>query len=220
MVADRPQWPIVFPREVAMSNPATTPSAPQQPAQQPRNGLGTAGFVLGLVGLVFSLIPLVGVVAWPLVILGVIFSAIGFARTRSGAATNKGLSIAGLVVSIVGLVICILWVAVFNKAANDVANQANKTVTVSYDAGGTAKNATVEYSTFSNGNISVSTVTEPLPWHKDATATGLFSGGSLMVTAGADGGTVTCKVTVDGQVKKQESASGPNASANCDGYGS
>lgn len=95
-----------------MSYPSTpAPAAPQQPAQQPSNGLGVAGFVLGVVGLVFSFIPLIGIVAWPLVILGVIFSAVGFARTRSGAATNTGLSIAGLVMSIVGLVICILWVA-------------------------------------------------------------------------------------------------------------
>ena len=68
------------------------PAAPPQPVrQQPRNGLGTAGFVVGLVGLIFSPIPFVGVIAWPLVVLGVIFSALGFARARSGAATNKGL---------------------------------------------------------------------------------------------------------------------------------
>src|SRR3979411_410233 len=36
--------------------------APAAPA--PRNGLGTAGFVLGLIGLIFSPIPFIGVVAW------------------------------------------------------------------------------------------------------------------------------------------------------------
>lgn len=201
-----------------MSQPMM-PSAPPQPVQQqPRNGLGTAGFVVGLVGLVFSLIPIVGVVAWPLVILGVIFSAVGFARTRSGAATNTGLSIAGLAVSIVGLVICILWVAVFNKAANDVVDQANKTITISYDATGTAKNATIDYSSISNGNFSDSSTQAPLPWHKDIKATGLLSGGTLSVTAGEDGGTVTCKVTIDGQVKKQESATGAFAVASCSGF--
>ncbi len=201
-----------------MSYPMT-PSAPPQPVQQqPRNGLGTAGFVVGLVGLVFSLIPVVGVVAWPLVILGVIFSAIGFARTRSGAATNAGLSIAGLAVSIVGLVICILWVAVFDKAATDVVNQANKTITISYDASGTAKNATIDYSSFSNGSFSDSTAQGPLPWHKDIKATGLLSGGTLSVTAGEDGGTVTCKVTVDGQVKEQKTATGAFAVADCGGF--
>jgi hypothetical protein len=194
------------------------PSAPPLPVQQPRNGLGTTGFVLGLVGLIFSPIPFVGVVAWPLVILGVIFSALGLARTRSGAATNKGLSIAGLVLSIVGLVICILWVVAFGKAASDTVNQANTTVSISYDASGDAKNATVDYSSFSGGNFSDTTAPASLPWHKDEKATGLFSGGTLTVSAGADGGTVTCKVTVNGEVKKQESATGPLAVASCSNF--
>jgi hypothetical protein len=194
------------------------PSAPPEPVQQPRNGLGTTGFVVGLVGLIFSPIPLVGIVAWPLVVLGVIFSAIGYARTRSGVATNKGLSIAGLAVSVVGLVICILWVAVIGKATSDVVNQANQTITVAYDAGGDAKNATVDYSSFANGSFSDSTQQVSLPWHKDVTATGLLSAGTLTVTAGADGGSVSCKVTVDGQLKKQETATGPFAIASCDGF--
>lgn len=200
-----------------MSYPMT-PSAPPEPVQQPRNGLGTTGFVVGLVGLIFSPIPIIGIVAWPLVILGVIFSAIGFARTRSGVATNKGLSIAGLAVSIVGLVICILWVAVIDKAANDVVNQANTPVAIAYDAGGDAKGATVDYSAFTNGNFSDSTAQVTLPWHKDYTSTGLLSGGTLTVTAGADGGTVTCKVTVNGQTKKQVSATGAYAVASCSGF--
>src|SRR5258705_8300380 len=52
------------------------------PAPAPRNGLGTAGFVLGLIGLIFSPIPLIGVVAWPLVILGLIFVLLGFSHVR------------------------------------------------------------------------------------------------------------------------------------------
>ncbi|HJP79548.1 MAG TPA: MmpS family transport accessory protein [Pseudonocardiaceae bacterium] len=202
-----------------MSYP-TMPSTPtqQEPARPPRNGLGTTGFVLGLIGLIFSPIPIVGVVAWPLVILGVIFSAIGIARTRSGAATNKGLSIAGLVLSVIGLVVCILWVAVIGKAASDVVNQANKTITISYDAGGDAKGATVDYSTFSNGSFSDSTNPVTLPWHKQVQASGFASGGTLTVSAGESGGTVSCKVTVDGVVKNQESATGPFAVANCSNF--
>jgi hypothetical protein len=54
------------------------PNTGQQQAVLARqNGLGTSGFVLGLIGLIFSPIPIVGVIAWPLVILGLIFSAIG-----------------------------------------------------------------------------------------------------------------------------------------------
>ena len=82
-----------------MSFPSAPVAPPQFPVEQPRNGLGTAGFVLGLIGLLFSVIPLVGVVAWPLVILGLVFSLIGFARGRAGRATNKGLALAGAILS-------------------------------------------------------------------------------------------------------------------------
>jgi hypothetical protein len=60
--------------------PYQTQLAPAPPA--PRNGLGTAGFVLGLIGLIFSPIPLIGVVAWPLAILGLIFFLLGFSHLR------------------------------------------------------------------------------------------------------------------------------------------
>jgi hypothetical protein len=195
------------------------PAAPPQPAPvQPRNGLGTAGFVLGLIGLLFAPIPIVGIIAWPLTILGLIFSLVGYSRARSGRASNKGLSLTGFILSIIGLVICILWAVVFSKAASDVSKQANKTVTISYDAGGDAKGALVTYSTFSGGGTSQGQEQVTLPWHKDVQATGLGHAGVLSVTAGIDGGAVSCKVTVDGKIAKSATASGPGSSATCSGF--
>jgi hypothetical protein len=191
---------------------------PQPPVVPPRNGLGTAGFVLGLVGMLFSFIPLIGVVAWPLVILGLIFSLLGYARTRSKVATNKGLAITGAVLSIIGLVFCVLYVAVFTKAASDVSKQASTVVAISYDAGGTAKDATVTYSTYSDSGSAESQLATRLPWHKSVTAKGLVTGGLLTVTAGADGGTVSCKVTVNGKVAKTATGSGAFSSATCSNF--
>lgn len=85
----------------------------------PQNGLGTAGFVLGLVGLVFSVVPIVGVIAWPLVVLGLVLSGIGLARARAGRATNKGIAVAGLVCSALGLVACIGYAAAFGAAMSN-----------------------------------------------------------------------------------------------------
>ncbi|GAB3722024.1 hypothetical protein GCM10027598_36380 [Amycolatopsis oliviviridis] len=102
--------PSPYPYQAA---PVTTP---------PRNGLGTAGFVLGLVGLLFSPIPFIGVIAWPLVIVGLVLAGIGYSRAKSGVATNKGLALTGVILSAVGLVICILWTVVFSKAVVDAAN--------------------------------------------------------------------------------------------------
>jgi hypothetical protein len=198
------------------------PTMPAAPAENtvlpPKNGLGTAGFVLGLIGLLFSFLPIVGVVAWPLVILGLIFSLIGYSRGRSGGATNKGLALAGVILSVIGLVICVLWVAVFDKAANDVVQQSTETVTISYDAGGTSKGAIVTYSTFSDGGSSEGQVTTNLPWHRSVKATGFGRGGLMTVTAGPNGGSVSCKVTVNGVVEKTATASGPDSSATCSDF--
>ena len=83
----------------------------QAPQQAQSNGMGTAGFVCGLIGLIFSFIPLIGVIAWPLVIIGIVLSAVGMNYANQGRASNKGLATAGLVVSVIGLAICIIWIA-------------------------------------------------------------------------------------------------------------
>ncbi|MBP2366427.1 DUF4190 domain-containing protein [Pseudonocardia parietis] len=110
----------------------TTPAGPYPPHSQPqwgpgpqqpqyRNGLGTTGFVLGLLAALFAWIPFIGVIAWPLAILGVIFSVLGLYRAIKGRANNKGLSIAGLVLSVIALVFCVVYASAFASAASDVA---------------------------------------------------------------------------------------------------
>lgn len=73
----------------------------QQPAP-PRqsNGLGTAGFVLALLGLIFCWVPLVDGVLW---LLGFIFSLIAIFRVP------RGLAIAGLVLSSVTALILLTF---------------------------------------------------------------------------------------------------------------
>ena len=70
-----------------------------QQDQKKSNGIGTAGFVLALLGLFLSWVPFLG---WLLWLLGVVFSAIGVFRVP------RGLAIAGLCISFIGLIILIL----------------------------------------------------------------------------------------------------------------
>lgn len=197
-----------------------TQQAPYPPQQtmNPSNGLGTAGFVVGLIGLVFSFIPLIGVIAWPLVILGIIFSSVGMSKAAKGRATNKGLAIAGLVVSIVGLVVCILWVAGWNKAADEVNEEANREAVIVYEVTGDAAGVDVTYTTFGDSLTTNQETAATLPWSKEAKTKGLVKGGQLVVSTDESGGTVTCKVTVDGKEAKTATASGTFAIATCDGF--
>ncbi|WP_051771624.1 MmpS family transport accessory protein [Saccharothrix sp. NRRL B-16314] len=211
-----------------MSHPQQPMMQYQQPAPPPapENGLGTAGFVLGLLGLLFSFIPIIGVIAWPLVILGLILGLVGLSKANKGQANNKGLAIAGITLSAVGLVVSILWAAVFTKAASDATDaiadleaQANKESVLVYEITGDAPSATVSYSTFSDSGSSTNDedVTS-FPWTKEFTVKGLFSGGTLTVMTGAEGGTVTCKITVDGVEKKTATGTGAHALASCSNF--
>jgi hypothetical protein len=191
---------------------------PQQTVQQASNGLGTAGFVLGLIGLLFSFIPVIGVVAWPLVILGIVFSAVGMGKASKGRATNKGLSIAGLVLSIVGLIICVVWAVAFKDAADDLEEEANREAVIVYEVSGDATGVDVIYSTYGDQVTSSNETVAALPWTKEVKTTGIIKEGALIVTAGESGGTVTCKVTVDGKEVKTATATGPYAVATCDSF--
>lgn len=51
----------------------------QQPAR--KNGLGTAGFVLAILALVFCWVPFLDFIFW---ILGAVFSVIGLFKARAG----------------------------------------------------------------------------------------------------------------------------------------
>ncbi|MGW1895476.1 DUF4190 domain-containing protein [Streptomyces sp. NPDC002004] len=72
---------------------------------QPSNGLGTAGLVLGIIGVVCSLTFFLWIIGVILGILAIIFGAVGRGKANRGEATNKGAATSGLVLGIVATVI-------------------------------------------------------------------------------------------------------------------
>lgn len=71
------------------------------------NGIGTAGFVLAIIALLLSWVPVLGWILWA---LGLIFSFVGVFRQP------KGLSIAGLVISCIALIVLIIVVGAIATA--------------------------------------------------------------------------------------------------------
>jgi hypothetical protein len=72
---------------------------PGMPLRQPRDGLGTASLVLGIISaVVFCLWPVAIIVG----VLAVIFGIIGRRRANRGEATNGGMALAGLICGSVG----------------------------------------------------------------------------------------------------------------------
>lgn len=80
---------------------------------EPRNGLGLAGLVCGIIAVALSLIPVLNVFTWPLGILAIVFGAIGWSRVNKGQATNKGQAITGLVLGIVSFfTFCLIYAVI------------------------------------------------------------------------------------------------------------
>lgn len=73
----------------------------------PRNGMGTAGLVLGIIGVVLCWNPL----GFVLGILAIIFGSIGRGRAGRGEATNRSSATAGLVLGIVAIALLLLLLA-------------------------------------------------------------------------------------------------------------
>ncbi|WP_375492322.1 hypothetical protein [uncultured Jatrophihabitans sp.] len=78
-------------------------------------GLATAALVVGIIGFVFACVPFLNYVAYPLVLLAIVFGLIAF---------KWGKAKAGAILGVLGLVATILWsVAIagaFDDATNDV----------------------------------------------------------------------------------------------------
>jgi hypothetical protein len=90
----------------------------QQPviiqAAAPTNGLGVAGFVTGLLGLVLCWVPWLGIL---LAGVGIVLSGIAIPQGKKKGAGN-GLAIAGLVCGIIALIpAVIIMVAIFQVAS-------------------------------------------------------------------------------------------------------
>lgn len=87
--------------------------AVEAPMAERGNGSAVAGFVLGLLGLIFSIIPFF-ILVFPgiLDILGIVFGIRGRRAAATGA-RHGGLATAALVLGIIGLVIFAIWWVLF-----------------------------------------------------------------------------------------------------------
>lgn len=104
---------------------ATAPAAGAPIGAQPRNGLGVAALVCGIVGLVLAVIPFLFVVGLPLGILAIVFGGIGMRRAKRGEATNRGHAIAGLITGLIATVIAIIAIATISSAVDSLNNDLN-----------------------------------------------------------------------------------------------
>lgn len=159
--------------------------APTPPT--PRNGMGTAALVLGIVAILFAFIPFVGFVSYPLAILGIIFGLLGLSRVGKKVATNRGVTLTGLILSVIGLVLVIvstvLYVSAINVGVQSLDKSLNAPHNLTYKAEATGGGKlSVAYSQGNAGSGGQATAASP--WSQDVTVNGSFA--SLTVSSSPD----------------------------------
>lgn len=79
--------------------PADYPPPGYWPPPPEKNGLGITALILGIIGLLFCLIPLTGFVGFILGVIGFILGLVGWSRIRKQTATNRKTTISGIALS-------------------------------------------------------------------------------------------------------------------------
>ena len=98
--------PPAYPQP-AYGQPAYGVPIPGYPLAGPRNGMGTAALVCGIVAIPLDLTFYGGVI---LGILAIIFGGVGLGRAKRGEATNRGAAMAGLILGIVALALLVILI--------------------------------------------------------------------------------------------------------------
>lgn len=232
-----PPWHQAAPVPGQFQRPGPQPAVPQQwmpPAgavpQQPhgwapvvpaapRNGLGIAALCLGIVGLLFGLVPFTGFLAFALGAVGVILGLVGFGRARRRIASNLKTAITGTVLSVIAIALGV-WgmVIVFtglNQLSEDLDNLSPASspaatsgtgttpadVTNPFVAGpatytleitGDAEKMMVSYGTGSA--TSSSSDYQALPWSKTVEVTGDYKFAHVNAVSSGPG-SITCTIT-------------------------
>ncbi|MFG3035682.1 DUF4190 domain-containing protein [Streptomyces sp. NPDC048330] len=91
--------------------PATPPytATPPYPARPVRTGLGVGALVIGVVGLVFAVIPFLFWLGGIMGVLALVLGIVGYGRASRGEATDRGQAVAGIALGTVALVVAVAW---------------------------------------------------------------------------------------------------------------
>ncbi|MFF3495660.1 DUF4190 domain-containing protein [Streptomyces sp. NPDC002795] len=108
--------------------PQYPPFQQQPPRQVARNGLGTAALILGVIGALSGLIPLLFWLAGLLGVIALILGLTGRGRAKRGEATNKGVALTGAILGIVAMGLAVFGAYTTFKAADDLVDELNKSV--------------------------------------------------------------------------------------------
>jgi len=92
--------------------------------EQKTNGLSIGGMVVGIIALLISFVPCVGMLGGLLALVGLILSFIGY-RSAKDAGGPTTMAIVGMSLSVLAIIIAVAWGAFIAKASNDMSEPLN-----------------------------------------------------------------------------------------------
>ncbi|MFE3070803.1 DUF4190 domain-containing protein [Streptomyces sp. NPDC059247] len=101
---------------------------PAAPHAAMRNGLGTAALILGIIGTLAGLIPLLFWLAGILGVIALILGLVGKGRVKRGEANNKGVTLTGAVLGLAALVLSVVGLVITVTAVSDAVDEIDKAV--------------------------------------------------------------------------------------------
>jgi hypothetical protein len=197
------------------------------------NGLGIAALIVGGFALIGAFIPILNYIAGFVGLVGLVLGIVALCLKNR----KKGFAVAGTIVSAIAIVLSIILAITYTAGFAGLVSDAVKTaeaksseaaikeVSVVYEVNGTATDASIVYSTYTAGTNGSEQVTgQALPFIKELTVEAGgdtdFTAFSLIATNGAeDTGSVSCKITVDGDVVAEQTSTGAYASVSCSASG-
>ncbi|MFI7242885.1 hypothetical protein [Streptomyces qinglanensis] len=99
---------------------------PTPPAAAPRNGLGLAALILGLVGALSGLVPILFWLSGTLGLIGLILGLVGRSRAKKGLANNGKTALAGVLLSLAAFALGIWGLITVVTAFGDAADEIDK----------------------------------------------------------------------------------------------
>lgn len=94
--------------------------------QSPRKGFAITGLVLGICGVVISIIPCLYFIGIIPDLLGIVFSSLALLKVRAGTGSGRRMAIGGLVCGIIGVLLWLVLIIAASKSLSDAGDAFRK----------------------------------------------------------------------------------------------
>lgn len=183
---------------------------PGAPGGQPRpgstNSLAIVSLILGITWL-----------GWIGSIMAVVLGHVSLSQIKKTGQSGKGMAIAGLVLGYIGILTGALVLIFLVALANNATEEKQARVVLEADGSGGAAQANI---TYSFGQDIAQDNGQSLPWRKaDSREVGALDVLQVDVQNQGERGSVTCRISVDGEVVASNTSTGAFAIATCSSTG-